>query len=213
MTVTFWRNAQRNQEAVTRDVSSVQLGTVYCENSPSSDLSPCSLAFKNKASLHLATLSGQTRSSLFHTSVAKPISPDRGPPPSAMSLSTSNPDYFAAYLTFNPEPYLPLLENFNRLAKAQGWRKKRREEERQAFLLGQYTIHLGGISTGKLQKWQELCGELGVDPIPTSITQCKKVRGIPFLSLFVCFEFKERKKPNGACSQIGPQEGNSCQYH
>lgn len=98
-----------------------------------------------------------------------------------MSLSTSNPDYFAAYPTFTPGPNLPLLENFNRLAEAQGWRKERREEERQAFLLGQYSIHLGSISTGKLQKWQELCGELGVDSIPTSITQCKKVRNLFFL--------------------------------
>lgn len=93
-----------------------------------------------------------------------------------MSNSSSPHDYFAAYPNFIPDPHLPLLENFNRLAKAQGWRKERRRKERQIYLLGQYTIHLGEISTGKLQKWQNLCHELRVDPIPTSITKCKKVR-------------------------------------
>ncbi|MCJ1266101.1 hypothetical protein MMC22_005983 [Lobaria immixta] len=92
-----------------------------------------------------------------------------------MSNSSSPHDYFAAYPNFIPEPHLPLLENFNRLANAQGWRKKRCHKERQIYLLGQYTIHLGEISTGKLQKWQNLCRELRVDPIPTSITKCKKV--------------------------------------
>lgn len=93
-----------------------------------------------------------------------------------MSNSSSPHDYFAAYPNFIPDPNLPLLENFNRLANAQGWRKKRRHEEQQIYLLGQYAIHLGEISTGKLQKWQNLCRELRVDPIPTSITKCKKVR-------------------------------------
>lgn len=84
-------------------------------------------------------------------------------------------DYFAAYPTFTLDPHLPILQNFNRLAKAQGWGEKRTKKERQIYLQGQYTIHLGSISTGKLQSWQSLCQELRVDPIPTSIIQCKKV--------------------------------------
>ena len=93
-----------------------------------------------------------------------------------MANSSSAHDYFAAYPNFDPDPHLPLLANFNRLAKAQGWGKKRRKEERPIYLLAQYAIHLGGISAGKLQVWQGLCRELRLDPIPTSITQCKKVR-------------------------------------
>lgn len=95
--------------------------------------------------------------------------------PSRHRISMSN-DYFAAYPTFTPDPHIPILGNFKRLARAQGWDKNRCKNERQIYLIHQYDIHLGSISTGKLQKWQGLCQELGVDPIPTSITQCKKVR-------------------------------------
>lgn len=93
-----------------------------------------------------------------------------------MANSNSTPDFFAAYPTFNPDPNRPILKNFDILARAQGWGKKRRHEERQIYLEGQYAVQLGSISTGKLQKWQGLCEELGVDPVPSSITQCKKVR-------------------------------------
>ncbi|MCJ1428354.1 hypothetical protein MMC29_006263 [Sticta canariensis] len=89
-------------------------------------------------------------------------------------MSSANHSYFAAYPDFIPDPHLPLLRNFYRLAKAQAWSKKRRNKEKQIYLLGQYAIHLGGISTGGLQKWQDLCRELKVDPIPMSITQCKR---------------------------------------
>lgn len=123
----------------------------------------------------------------FHPfSLSRPILTNPSPKPSLETsslpsrhrISMSN-DYFAAYPTFTPDPHTSLLGNFKRLARAQGWDKDRRKNERQIYLTHQYDIHLGSISTGKLQKWQGLCQELGVDPIPTSITKCKKVRCPP----------------------------------
>lgn len=35
-----------------------------------------------------------------------------------------------------------------------------------------------GTDENKLDALQRLCGKLGIDPIPTSITACKKVRGV-----------------------------------
>ena len=91
-----------------------------------------------------------------------------------------NPDdYFSRFDDFDHDPQASLLAEFNRLALDQDWDKRQEAQERSKCLLAQAQVHIGSIETGgseaKLGKFQDLCEELRVSPIPTSISQCKKV--------------------------------------
>ena len=89
--------------------------------------------------------------------------------------------YFSRFPTFASNSDATLIENFQRLAISESWGKKSKKfkEERKIYMLALADTHLGSIDTGgaaeRLVALQGLCGELGVSPVPTSITQCKKV--------------------------------------
>ena len=96
--------------------------------------------------------------------------------------------YLVQSSNFQSDPTVSLLENFNRLAIQEGWKKKSRtyKEERSAFLgeavvEGFWDTFGGNISS--LQAWQSLCKTIGVPessegeepPQLTSIRACKQV--------------------------------------
>ena len=90
----------------------------------------------------------------------------------------ANMSYFANFRNFAPDPTAGLQVEFARLAIDQGWgrKSKKRKEEWRRACEDEFEKHFGAAFTGgRLLAWQNLCGELGVDPIPGSITQCKKV--------------------------------------
>ena len=89
--------------------------------------------------------------------------------------------YFSRFPTFAPNSEATLIENFRQLAISKSWGKKSKKfkEERKSYMFALADSHLGSIDTGgvaeTLVALQGLCEELGVSPVPTSITQCKKV--------------------------------------
>lgn len=88
-------------------------------------------------------------------------------------------DYFSRFPGFQQDSQEALLIEFNRLAHDQGWGKRKCAEERKRCLLAQLEFHVGDDSAGQhdqLARLQELCRELRVSPVPTTVTQCKKVR-------------------------------------
>ena len=101
------------------------------------------------------------------------------PRPSLHITATgSNMSYFAKFRNFAPDPTKGLQAEFARLAIDQGWgrKSKRHKEEWRQACQEEFEVHLGAtVMGGRLAGWQDLCEELGVEYIPTSITQCKKV--------------------------------------
>ena len=65
------------------------------------------------------------------------------------------------------------LQNLNLRAT-----KPTRHEVQHGQVAGLFT-HYYGSDVSRLEKWQMLCSDCGVAPIPTSITQCKKVSTSP----------------------------------
>lgn len=63
---------------------------------------------------------------------------------------------------------------FNRLAIKEGWSKTQRKKRRHEAIAGELDA-IYGTDTTKLEKWQELCRDVKIDPVPGSITKCKKV--------------------------------------
>ncbi|KAH0598160.1 hypothetical protein MHUMG1_04532 [Metarhizium humberi] len=86
--------------------------------------------------------------------------------------------FFAAYPDFDYEPTNEVWSEYRRLVKRYGWNTKSQEEKEanasfRIALVEQFGS-IYGTDENKLEALQRLCGKLGIDPIPTSITACKK---------------------------------------
>ncbi|RPD61910.1 hypothetical protein L226DRAFT_571306 [Lentinus tigrinus ALCF2SS1-7] len=87
--------------------------------------------------------------------------------------------YFAQYPEFDYQLDAPFLKEFRRLLRVKGWnndpvrRKAEWDDIHDAMVLQFNTMY--GRSAGDLSAWQSLCAALGVDPIPDSIKQCRKI--------------------------------------
>jgi hypothetical protein len=63
---------------------------------------------------------------------------------------------------------------FNRLAIKEGWSQSQRKKRRHEAIAGEVDA-IYGTDTTKLAKWQELCRDVQIEPVPGSIKKCKKV--------------------------------------
>ena len=81
--------------------------------------------------------------------------------------------YFAQHgITGGPKDDFNSL--FNRLAIKEGWSKNQRKKRRHEAIAGEIDA-IYGADTTKLEKWRELCRDIKIEPVPPSITKCKKV--------------------------------------
>ena len=90
----------------------------------------------------------------------------------------SSSSYFSRFPTFAPNPLGNIEEEFERLARKEGWKPdyKRYWKERDKCLASEFNIRVGYLDKDdRLTSWQALCSELGIEPLPRSITQCRKV--------------------------------------
>ena len=98
--------------------------------------------------------------------------------------------YFNRFPRFVPDEGATLMDNFDGLSVSNGWAQNSRThwKERKMYMIALVDAHIRSIERGgaaeKLAGLQRLCGVLEVSPIPTSISQCKKV----------CSEFKGRAR-------------------
>ena len=74
---------------------------------------------------------------------------------------------------FIPDPSATFKDEFARLAKEQTWGTKVKRKYQIEALNAEVAFHYG-TCLHKLDRWQELCEEVGIENVPTSITQCKK---------------------------------------
>jgi hypothetical protein len=95
---------------------------------------------------------------------------------SPSSLQLKMADYFAQFPGFVPNPAAKFNHEFKRLAKFRQWKTggKRWKQERAKAINMEFARHYGA-NASKLQGWQSLCAEVGIVPVPPSITKCKEV--------------------------------------
>lgn len=77
---------------------------------------------------------------------------------------------------FDYEPTAPLLDEFRRLALNRGWKDQDQvyRTERQKCLGSAFDQYFGKGSRN-LEGWQDLCRDVAIEPVPSSITKCRKV--------------------------------------
>lgn len=90
------------------------------------------------------------------------------------------PSYWSQFPEFDHNPNAPIKVEFNRLAEMKDWdgkkdqkKAKYRKEWIKCFR-SEFGKHYGSDDSS-LEGWQSLCGEVGLDDIPETITKCKKV--------------------------------------
>ena len=90
---------------------------------------------------------------------------------------------------FIPDPTASILTEFKRLAKLRGWKvgtKQYYHHKSQCFA-GEFETHYGN-KTERLEGWQSLCWEVGIEPAPGSVTQCKKAS-----NYIMCLPYSKKK--------------------
>ena len=110
--------------------------------------------------------------------------PNSKKPLDLLVIMASNPDPVADYFTrfphFTYDATTPAVAEFSRLAATSGWGRYsadyRRERGRFVDAFVEYVNTTYGEGRGNLTAWQALCRVCKINPAPTSITKCRKVR-------------------------------------
>lgn len=107
------------------------------------------------------------------------------------------PSFFDDYRNFTQNPRAPITREFHRLACSMAWRGRAYKSLRAECYSQELVQHWGAIMSddeddddegshselSRLECWQMLCEELGVEDIPCSINKCQKVRSFVFDSI------------------------------
>jgi hypothetical protein len=88
--------------------------------------------------------------------------------------------YWSLFPDFDHNPHTSIQEEFQRLAKQEGWKgkgkwkKEKRREEWVKCFNSEFETHYGRDASS-LAGWQSLCTEVGLDIIPDSVQGCRRV--------------------------------------
>jgi hypothetical protein len=81
--------------------------------------------------------------------------------------------FWLQFIGFDPDPSSTFRSEFARLAVHQNWSGKTKRRWEVEALTAEIALHYG-TCIDKLDRWQQLCEDVGIEDIPGSITQCKK---------------------------------------
>jgi len=117
---------------------------------------------------------------LISTADTRPRSPSPHKPnqhpdalPTKPQSSLPSP-YWLQFPSFTPSPTSPFKQEFARLAQHQTWPSAERRSQQIKALAAEIAHHYG-THLNKLGRWQQLCEDVGIEVIPRSVTQCRKV--------------------------------------
>ncbi|KAH8690590.1 hypothetical protein BGW36DRAFT_401013 [Talaromyces proteolyticus] len=92
-------------------------------------------------------------------------------------------NFFDRFPTFRPEPRARISVQFRRLAAHMKWETgSRRWRKMWKECMGSEFSRLYGDNASRLQSWQDLCLDLGLQA-PPSITKCKKLLSSVYVNI------------------------------
>jgi hypothetical protein len=104
-------------------------------------------------------------------------SPPQPDTSNAESFESSTSPYWLQFPGFVPTPTATFKSELARLAKHENWNTKTKRMQQVKALTAEIAHHYG-THLNRLDRWQQLCEDVGIDVVPTSITQCRKVSTI-----------------------------------
>jgi hypothetical protein len=119
---------------------------------------------------------------------------DSDPTTSNRDVAPSTPSpYWLQFPTFTPIPTSTFKSELSRLAKHCNWTKKEKRKQQVKALAAEITHHYG-VHQDKLDRWRQLCEDVGIDVVPTSITGCRKATSPVLVNLYNVID--HRRNPN-----------------
>ncbi|KAJ7115263.1 hypothetical protein C8R44DRAFT_709707 [Mycena epipterygia] len=105
--------------------------------------------------------------------------------------------YWNSYPNFLHNPTAPLQQEFKLLAAQHGWTVGGSQYKKEWERCGRDEFsHYFGVDESQLSGWQAMCVLVGSDPVPDSITQCKKVlRNEVWVNIFDLLDAKRTGQP------------------
>ncbi|USP73855.1 hypothetical protein yc1106_01129 [Curvularia clavata] len=100
----------------------------------------------------------------------------------------SNPTW-AEFTNFVHSPTAPFRSEFERLAQIKGWSKRVKQQQFISLLSSEVAFYWGA-DEDKLEQYQEMCRDLGLSLIPSSVKQCKKALGSRKVNLYSLIDNK-----------------------
>ncbi|KAF1920995.1 hypothetical protein BDU57DRAFT_534707 [Ampelomyces quisqualis] len=129
----------------------------------------------------------------------------------AHELISSTPDVNAYWLQFPgfiPNPTATFTNELERLAKHENWTNKKKRKQ-QVKALSTEIAHHYGTHMNKLDRWQQLCEDVGIDVVPTSIRQCRKTVAPVLVNLYNVID--HRRNPDVKVRRF-KSYGEFCRY-
>ncbi|KAJ7030195.1 hypothetical protein C8F04DRAFT_1114195 [Mycena alexandri] len=104
--------------------------------------------------------------------------------------------YWDSYPNFVHNPTAPVQKEFKLLAAQCGWKVGGAQYKREWARCGreEFIRYFGSEEKG-LDGWQGLCATVGIEEIPNSITQCKKVLRTVWVNIFDLVDAKSTGQP------------------
>jgi len=124
---------------------------------------------------------------------------------SAFEMSDPIAEYFAQFPSFkfqySSNSDWRQIDAFNALAGIKGWSQDRRRLEWVNFQNA--WTHVGETEFGqsRLEHYQEICRDLGIDPVPDSINRCKEQMKKVYVNIVDLIQYRKNKRE---CKSQGP---------
>ncbi|KAF7514064.1 hypothetical protein GJ744_004389 [Endocarpon pusillum] len=92
---------------------------------------------------------------------------------------------YDGFASFDIDPTASIVTEFNRLAIQKSWKKDSEQYKKQrARLVNQEFNAYFGSNLNNLAAWQALCKAVSITPIPSSVTQCKKLLKKVYVNIY-----------------------------
>ena len=89
------------------------------------------------------------------------------------------------FTDFVHHPNAPFKEEFERLARIKGWDRRTKRQNLITLLRTEVEFYWSSNDVDKLECYQYLCREMGIEQIPCTVTQARKV-SIPTCNYYRC---------------------------
>ncbi|KAH7400817.1 hypothetical protein DE146DRAFT_755264 [Phaeosphaeria sp. MPI-PUGE-AT-0046c] len=105
------------------------------------------------------------------------------PSTSEVSSSEHEDSYFNKFEGFQQDRDATFAKEFARLAIHQEWSKKEKKERRFEAVEAEIELYVG-TDMSDLKMLQKVCGACDIDPIPSSVTKCKKALATVHVNIY-----------------------------
>ncbi|EMD89217.1 hypothetical protein COCHEDRAFT_1215972 [Bipolaris maydis C5] len=122
-----------------------------------------------------------------------PVESERKPSLSSSECKADSNPAWIKFTNFVHSPTAPFKSEFERLAHIKNWTGSVKRQQFVSLLSSEVAFYWG-TDGDTLEQYQEMCRDLGLTHIPSTVTQCKKILDPLKINLFTVIDNKRNPK-------------------